>query len=192
MAEKDFFEELEEIKSTRVKKGKQKTNSKAKGNRGENEFVKILNERFKPLKFIRTPGSGALVGGVNYLKNAGLEESIIETLASDIIVPKDFKFALEHKSYKNDSVRINHFISSSKYPIKEWWLQCKGDAEKTGKQPMLVVKLDRMPRFAIIKEEILNEYNFDNYLLWRNEKELLMIVELEELLKFDDKFFIKQ
>jgi hypothetical protein len=46
--------------------------SKVKGNSFELKVSKILSEHLSPLKFIRVPGSGARVGGLNFDKFGGL------------------------------------------------------------------------------------------------------------------------
>ena len=194
----DFLEEIDKLKD---KKETKRKNSKAKGSRGENDFVKLLNERFKPNKFIRTPGSGALVGGKNYLKNIGLEEHIIDTLSSDIVSPKDFRFQLEHKNYNKDAVPIGHLLRDNKNDnIQKWWIEVITDALKTEKEPMLVIKLDRAERFCVLEYKTIRQYfsttgtewkNMCGCLIWKHCDTDLFIVELAKLFALEDKFWLK-
>lgn len=183
----NFLEEVEALKGKATQKRK---NSKQKGNRGELELCKILEKHFGQT-FKRVPQSGAHVGGVNY--NNQLREDAIEILASDIICPKDFLWSLEHKNYNNDSVRIGHLLSEKNYDINEWWVQCKEDAEKSKKRPMLIVKLDRAERFCVIKLNndilsLLASEEKKNYVIYMNNNgEQLLLINLKELLSIHDR-----
>jgi hypothetical protein len=53
---------MDQIKEKKPKR----FNSKAKGSGFENQVAKKLSTALAPLKFIRTPGSGARVGGKNF------------------------------------------------------------------------------------------------------------------------------
>jgi len=195
---KDFLAEIEKLQNKNKKKSAKKINSKQKGNRGESEFVKLLNERFKPLYFKRSPGSGALVGGQNYLKNIGLEKHVIDALSSDIIVPTPFVFQLEHKSYKKESLLMSHLLRYKKEDnISKWWEEVTIDASKTDKEPMIIVKLDRAERFCVIRYDYIKSYfgdeiNLFNYIILKRENEELFFIELESLFKLNDDFWIKK
>ena len=174
---------------------KRKSTEKKKGNNGERDFVGLLNERFAPHKFIRTPQSGAIMGGQNFAKNAGIEEHIIEALSSDIIVPKLFKWALEHKSYNQDSIRIGHLLRDNETDdIKDWWEQVKTDASKSGKEPLLVVKLDNAERFCVLRYKIVKDVlsKFNNLVIWKNKDENLVLVRLKELFELPDDFYFNK
>lgn len=123
-------------------------NSKAKGNRGELECVKILTEKFGP-GFARVPSSGAWGGGQNRTlrEDMSIEQKI--TLVSDIMTPPEFRFVLEHKNYADISF-WDLFNESS--PLIEWTEQVSNDAEFVGKDPMLIMKFDRHKRIVMTKE----------------------------------------
>lgn len=187
----DFLAEIEKLKN---KKTTVKKNGKKKGNRGELELVHLLNERFKPHKFMRVPNSGAIFGASNYAKNSGVEQQIIEALSSDIITPSGFLHALEHKFYSQDSVRLGHLLRDKEEDeIKDWWLQASTDAKKSNKNPLLVIKLDNSERVCVIKYDVLKEFvpKFNNILIWKNKKEMLVIVRITELFELPDSFFFK-
>jgi len=132
------------------------------------------------------------MGGQNFVKNSGLEEHIIEALSSDIIVPKLFKWALEHKSYNQDSIRIGHLLRDNETDdIKVWWEQVKTDAAKSGKEPLLVVKLDNSERFCVLRYKLVKDLisKFNNIVIWKNEKENLLLIRLKELFTLSDDFF---
>lgn len=72
-----------------------------KGDEFERLMAKKLNEAYGTEEFVRTPGSGALMGLTNFGKKMGLSEAVRRTLASDLIVPDWFKFSVECKWYKD-------------------------------------------------------------------------------------------
>ena len=96
-------------------------NSKKKGNRFEREVAKKLNEIFEGYirgEFKRTPSSGAYLGGVNAEKNKDLSREAKRTLTSDLIVPENFKYAVEIKSYKD--IDLYGLLTGNKSKIYDW------------------------------------------------------------------------
>ena len=178
---------LAEINDLKGKARKKKINSKAKGNRGENQIIKQLEKRFVGHKFLRTPDSGARVGGQNFLKNVGLEQNVINMLSSDIITPERFRFELESKKYNQDSVRLFHFfVNKDAHPVNEWWKEVVENSHKTGREPMLIVALDKAKPVCFIRSSLINHENVNaNYLLWKNNLagETLLAIELTYLLE---------
>lgn len=157
-------------------------NSKLKGNRGELECTKILNERFGKGKkvFARVPSSGAWGGGQNRSsrEDMSLEQRI--TLVADIMTPPEFKFVLEHKNYESMNF-WSLFNSSSE--INSWIEQVQGDADFVGKKPMLIMKFNQKKRLAMIQEQR------DNYVFeWKG----WYCYWLTDLLKEHDDFFMEQ
>lgn len=187
----NFLKELSNIQQKAKLPKKKRKDSKKKGNKGELDFCKIMNKRFKTHHFIRTPSSGALVGGSNYQKRLGLDEDLIAALASDIMVPKKFNFSVEHKSYSSDNTTLNVYdlLFKNNNSILEWWQQCTTDAKKAKKNPMLVIKIDYQKRFCIIESSCdppISNINYIEYNLFSNS---IWIYPLEDLLKLDKKFW---
>jgi hypothetical protein len=155
-------------------------NGKKKGNRGELEFVHLLDERFGKGRFKRVPNSGAITGGLNREKVKNLDEAAIETLSGDIICPTKFKFSIEHKFYKDS----NFFdLFNEKSNLQSWFSQAEGDANFSKKEPMLVVKYNGKKRIAFVKVK-LGSYVFETngwYCTW-----------LSELLLLEDSFFFNE
>ncbi len=79
---------------------KKKINSRTKGQVGERQIVKILNDFYQTDEFMRTPGSGAF--GTTH--KTSLTSDNINAFVGDIIVPKWFEYSLEVKSYKEISL----------------------------------------------------------------------------------------
>ena len=73
--------------------------SKTKGSSFEREVAKDLSELYED-SFVRTPSSGAYVGGTNVIRKERLSEGQIQSFRGDIIPPDDWKyFNVECKSY---------------------------------------------------------------------------------------------
>lgn len=157
---------------------KKSLNSKAKGNRGELELCKILDERFEGHSFKRVPASGAMFGGYNRKYASGIDEGITTALVGDIIVPPTFKFTIEHKSYQEISF-WDLFNASS--DLHSWMKQCEDDADFVNKKPMLIAKFNNRKRIVFVKDKI-DGYVFEHqgwYCIW-----------LEDFLtKQDDNYF---
>ncbi|RLD62129.1 MAG: hypothetical protein DRJ01_06670 [Bacteroidetes bacterium] len=146
-----------------------KINSKKKGNRGELDCVKLLNEALGE-GFARVPSSGAWGGGQNKEKRKDMSYEQKITLVADIMAPPKFNFVLEHKFYAEASF-WDLFNDSSN--LNEWIKQVEEDAEFVGKEPMLIVKYNRHKRIVLTKK-LFKDYVFE----WKgwycgNFKELL-------------------
>lgn len=157
-------------------------NQKKKGSRGELEIVHLLNERFGG-GFKRSANSGADTGKSNYEKISKLnlsEEQIVD-LSGDLIAPPSFKFIIESKSYAkvefwelfNKSSNLNSFLE-----------QVLFDSSKTKKQPMLIIKYNRKPRIAFLKEKVKDKYVFK----WKS----FYCYFLSDILVQEDSFFFKE
>jgi hypothetical protein len=155
-------------------------NGKAKGNRGELDCTKILDERFGKGKFKRVPMSGAFTGGMNRFKTENISEEAKGILSGDIMTPKEFKFSIEHKNYSKLEF-WDLFNSSS--DLFKWMEQCEGDAEFAKKYPMLIVKINHHKRIVFIKIDV------GNYFF---ECRRWYCYNLEDLLKLEDDFFLEK
>ena len=127
--------------------------SKTKGNSFELKVSKLLSEKLAPLKFIRVPGSGARVGGVNYAKFGGLfSADTIGLFVGDVVASNETevglkcKVSIECKSYADvDSFSL---LMSGSSKIFEWMKEAEIDAWKTGKVPVLIFKWNRTAIYA--------------------------------------------
>lgn len=134
-----------------------KINSKSKGNRGELELVKILNEKLGEDKkvFARVPQSGGWGGGQNrqIREDMSMEQKL--TLVADIMTPPNFKFVLEHKFYEESNF-WDLFNEQSNF--EKWTNQVSEDSSCVNKEPMLIIKYNRKPRIVLTKVKI--KYKF--------------------------------
>lgn len=125
-------------------------NSKKKGNRGEREVVKLLKDWWGG-NFMRNLESGA----TSTLLEGMAPDDVVGRLAGDIMTPLDFPFCIEVKTYA--SIDIWGVVRSpTNNQIATWWRQCKNDAARAKKAPMLFMKEDRKKWHVIIPSNTLS------------------------------------
>lgn len=110
-------------------------NSRNKGNRNERMGASLLTTWTKR-KFERTPSSGGLQWRASFSKG-------------DVVCTKEghyFPFCVEIKAHKE--IDFSHLLRDNKKGVKvlEFWDQCKRDADKCNKIPMLMMRYDGMPK----------------------------------------------
>lgn len=127
---------------------KKRKNSKAKGNSYELKVSKILADKLAPLKFIRVPGSGARVGGINFDKFGSLfSGESLNIFVGDVVASNETevglkcKVSIECKSYATAENFSIIMLGTSK--IFGWMKESEIDAAKTGKVPILIFKWNR-------------------------------------------------
>lgn len=140
---------MDQIKEKKPKR----FNSKGKGNSFENQVAKKLSAALAPLKFIRTPGSGARVGGKNFQAYGELfGQEALNIFVGDVVPVNQkeakvtFNFSIECKSYaKSDSFEI---MVAGNANVFKWMQESVVDASKINKIPLLIFKWNRSPVFV--------------------------------------------
>lgn len=129
---------------------------KAKGNSFELTIAKKLSVAFPPLKFIRTPNSGARVGGINYETIGKLfGEDALKVFVGDVVPVNEkesqvvWKHSLECKFYKTPDVFTS--LVSGTANIFKWMQESVVDAAKINKNPLLIFKWNNTPIFVGIR-----------------------------------------
>ena len=109
--------------------------SKTKGNSFELKVSKLLSEKLAPLNFIRVPGSGARVGGINFDKFGGLYDAdTLNIFVGDVVASNETevgmkcKVSIECKSYAN--VEGFNLLMSGTSKIFGWMKESEVDAAK--------------------------------------------------------------
>ncbi len=134
-----------------------KVNSKKKGNSGEREVVKLLQNWWGKAKieFKRTPNSGAW-------DNSGKWKMKGDIICNDIT----FKYSVEVKRPKN--FNIYNVIMSDKYIFWSWWSQTLQQAIKNKMYPLLAIRANGQQWLFITEKVCLkpecNYYYFKNFL----------------------------
>lgn len=130
---------------------------KAKGNSFEGQVAKKLSAALAPLNFIRSPGSGARVGGKNFEKFGDMFGAEAMKIFTADVVPINerkagltFLHSIECKSYADSDSFTS--LAANTANIFKWFKESEVDALKTSKFPMLIFKWNRTPVFVIVKK----------------------------------------
>ena len=154
MNETETLPEKPGKKTTATKKRKMKPGGgKAKGNGFENTVAKKLTSALDPLKFIRTQGSGARVGGKNFETIGQMfGEDALKLFVGDVVPVNEtaakvrFNFSIECKFYKTPDSFTSLVAGSAN--LFKWMQEAIDDAKKIDKVPLLIFKWNNTPIFA--------------------------------------------
>jgi hypothetical protein len=138
---------------------KKRVNSKAKGQGNERKVAKLLSDSLAPLTFMRTPGSGAFVGGKNFAVRGGMfSNTAMQTFVGDITPTNEednglqFNFVVECKHYKTPDSFDSLF--TGKHSIYGWLTEVSTDCVKIGKKGIVICKWNGTPFFCAVRPEI--------------------------------------
>lgn len=156
-----------------------KIDSKKKGNRAELALSKILSSRFNSC-FTRSVGSG------NRWSQVGeMTDSAKDCLVSDIVCPNGFRFTIECKSGYKD-VNLTGVFQKGNATIDAFMQQVLSDAIRSGKEPLVAFKPDRLGWIAFLPTRLLPVGSeFDFRLIYRDWSG----IALEKILALPDEFF---
>jgi hypothetical protein len=172
---------------------------KAKGNGFEGQVAKKLSAAL-PINFIRSPGSGARVGGKNFDKLGALFGAEAMKLFSADVVPINekeagctFRFSVECKSYATSDNFVA--LASGTANIFAWFQESVVDAAKTDRHPMLIAHWNRSPNYVFVRPwHMPQAVKPVLTLIHRNEEgfgETLDVYILEDLLKHPELWIAK-
>jgi hypothetical protein len=137
---------------------------KQKGNAFERVTAEHLTKVFD-LKFFRTPGSGAYVGGRNFYRAAELTNSQQLLLEGDIVVPEELSYLkFECKTLKKFS-----FSSLLEHnAIFESWVE---QAKSEVKLWFLIFKINNRGTFIVYEKNLYDNFDhpFDNYVAYNSD-----------------------
>lgn len=173
--EDDFLINQDEL----FKNKKKKKDGSRKGKSKEREIVKILSDRFD-LPFSRSIGSG------NRWSQARLSETAKQIYSGDIVTPDNFLWLIESKG-GYEEIDLNSIFLTGNKKLDSFLKQAELDSKRCNRKPMLLWKKDRKQWLAFIYTKELKQ-KFKYKLIYRN----WTAVALEELLKLENKFFLKQ
>lgn len=139
-------------------------NSKNKGNTAERELSKIFSEVFGG-SFIRTPASGAYIGGKNQFRKSNLSQTQIRASKSDIITPDEMpNLVIESKFYKD--LPYHAFAVGQNIPLVDGWLkELEFDCDEND-FGVLCFKTNRKPWSIAFKVDLLHKFKISNYIIY--------------------------
>ena len=168
-----------------------RTNSKAKGNGFESKVSKILAEALAPMKFARTPGSGARLGGQNFAAfGAMFSQVAINMFVGDVVsineqdCEKNFRFTVECKAYKDPDKLENLLHGNSN--IYGWMEEVLVDCEKVNKEGIVIFKWNNTPIYTAVTKDVILPEGVKRIILTNG----IQVSHLEELLAHKD-FWLK-
>ena len=138
---------------------KKRVNSKGKGNGFENKVSKILAEALAPMKFARTPGSGARLGGQNFAAFGSMFSQVaMNMFVGDVVsineqdCEKNFRFTVECKAYK-DADKLENLLHGNSN-IYGWVEEVLTDCVKVGKDGIVIFKWNNTPIYTAVTKDI--------------------------------------
>jgi len=127
--------------------------SKSKGSSFEREVASELSTLYDE-SFVRTPSSGAYVGGSNVVRKDTLSEGQIQSFRGDIIPPDDWKyFNVECKSYAD--FPFHHFLLDKDIPLLDDWIEQLLDVAEDEDLNLLILKFNRKGKYIGFQEKLL-------------------------------------
>ncbi len=128
---------------------------KAKGGAFEAKVAKALSAAL-PINFIKSPGSGARIGGKNFATIGKLMgEDVMKLFNADVVpineaeVGKEFKFSVECKSYATPD-NFSLLVSGTANVFK-WFEESVVDSAKIGREPVLIFKWNGTKTFVAVR-----------------------------------------
>lgn len=153
--------------------------SKNKGKSWERDVCKFLETRLGG-KFIRSPSSGAIIGGKNSKLKEYISEGAIRTFKGDIIPPQEYPFlVIEAKNYGNFPF---HSVYKNSSQLNAWIDQMNEslDPRDLG---LLIIKITRKGSWALFKEKDLGTLTDSNFMVYNYLGEKYILSDLELLFK---------
>jgi len=140
-------------------KPKKRVMSKAKGNNNERKIAKILADALAPLQFVRTPGSGAFLGGKNFAnRNQLFSQTMAQVFVGDIVCSNEeevnlkFDWVIEAKHYKTPDSFDSLF--TGKHHVYGWLNEVMTDCVKVNKKGIVIFKWNNTPLYCAVRPEI--------------------------------------
>jgi Holliday junction resolvase len=128
--------------------------SKTKGSSFEREIANELSDLYNE-SFVRTPSSGAYVGGSNVARKEYLSEGQVQSFRGDIIPPDDWKyFNVECKSYAD--FPFHQFLFKDDIRLLDDWIEQLLDVAEEKDLNLLILKFNRKGKYIGFQKHLLN------------------------------------
>lgn len=167
---------------------------KSKGNGFESLIAKKLSAAL-PINFIRSPGSGARIGGKNFATiGVMMGEEVMKLFNADVVPVNEtaagykFLFSVECKSYATPDNFTS--LASGTANIFKWMEESIVDAAKIGREPILIFKWNHTKVFVAVIGDTNCGVSMPQLTIKRPGM-VLDIYEFDELLKIPS-FWVKQ
>lgn len=169
---------------------KKRINSKQKGSTFEGGVAKKLSQAL-PINFIRSPGSGARIGGKNFATMGKLMgEEVMKLFNADVVPINEretgvtFRYSIECKSYKEADNFTS--IANGSANIFKWFTESVVDSGKIGRDPVLIFKWNRTPTFVAVLARTMEGMVTPLMTIHHKDGFHLDIYDFDELLNYKD------
>jgi hypothetical protein len=123
---------------------------KTKGNTWEREIATDLSKRYNTT-FIRTPSSGAYIGGKNSHRISNMDTGQAQGFKGDIIPPTEWQyFNCEAKSYKSFPF---HRIYGSEIKILDTWIAQLMQVSSPDDLNIIFIKITSIGKFIVVQKK---------------------------------------
>lgn len=138
---------------------------KQKGSGFEREIARFLSDLYGE-SFIRAPGSGAYVGGINQSRKEFLHEGQIRSFKGDIVPGQSFnKMNAECKSYKDFPF---HLLLTGECAQFDKWLEQLLDVADPNDMNILFMKFNRIGRYVAVQPKL--TWMIDSFTFYGSKK----------------------
>lgn len=124
---------------------------KIKGSGFEREIAKFLSETYNE-SFIRAPGSGAYVGGLNQKRKEFLHEGQVRSFKGDVVPGQSFsKMNIECKFYADFPF---HLVLTGDCKVLDGWIAQLMEVSEPNDLNILFMKFNRKGRYMCIPSNL--------------------------------------
>jgi Holliday junction resolvase len=125
--------------------------SKNKGSSFEREIAKFLSNLYGE-SFIRAPGSGAYIGGINQRRKDFLHEGQVRSFKGDVVPGQNFgRMNIECKSYADFPF---HLVLTGDCKQLNSWLAQLMDVAEDDDLNLLFMKFNRKGKFVVVQSKL--------------------------------------
>ena len=159
--------------------------SKNKGSSYEREVAKFLSDLYQE-SFIRTPGSGAHIGGKNNTRTEFLHEGQIRSFKGDIVPGQSFqKLNVECKHY--GEFPFHQLFSGECKQLDSWIEQTVAVAEE-GDLSVIFIKITRTGKFVCVPAKY--TWITDCFMYYSSKKNNdWIIIDFDDFFKYNKDLF---
>lgn len=140
--------------------------SKDKGGAGERELCKIL-ESYLGGSWIKTPGSGAYIGGKNQKRIQRLDEIQSGFFKADVVLPSHMSGLVVESKFYEDLPMYNLFREKGVSTIDGWIDDLEYDAGQDN-WAWLCIKLNRKGWWVGLRHSEIDYFDLGNYAVYTN------------------------
>jgi len=154
---------------------------KKKGNSFELKIAKLLSKKFDK-QFSRTPNSG---GFATINKNC-IADKVLKEISGDIITPENFNYCIECKH--GYDIELSQLLTDTAQ--RRLFISFIEECEKSlqNNYPLIIYQRNRRRPLACLYDSLIKDYEYDKMIIEHN-KTKYAILDLEQLLKIEDKLF---